>query len=212
MTVKLMTSDQINNELNVINRMWSGGIPPEQADRINAYKAELKRRGVETKAAPPQPTQQTANQAVSEMSDEQLTKELGETLQHVGRDLGDDNTQERFADLRFEIRKRNKNGNGSPVIGSNATTTETSLAQQLAHLGGEVAGRSEEIFSDALARRVEARNQASRKYHLSVLAANAATNLLSTSNNVNDISGDDIEQACAVGVKIAENICAKVGL
>jgi hypothetical protein len=110
MSVKLMTSDQIQNDLEATNRTWPGGIPPEQTDRVNALKSELKRRGETVRSAAKQQAPQANGrpQSIASMTDDQLAKEMRDLASALGSDPNDDSRQERFADVRFELRKRAK--------------------------------------------------------------------------------------------------------
>lgn len=117
MSVKQMTSDQIQDDLEQITRQWAGGIPPEQADRINALKSELKRRGEQARVVRPQANGNSDRpKSIKSMTDEQLEKEMRKLSENMSAD--DDEAQERFANLRFEVRQRAKqyNENSSPPV------------------------------------------------------------------------------------------------
>lgn len=110
MSVKQMTTDQLQDDLESIANTWPGGIPPEQNDRVNALKGELKRRGEPLRAAR---AKQTSNgngapKDIGSMTDAQLEKELRELSQSLGANPKDEDSQNRFADVRFEMRKRAK--------------------------------------------------------------------------------------------------------
>jgi hypothetical protein len=115
MTIKNLTTDQIQADLANISRTWPGGIPPEQNDRVNALKGELKKRGEPLRAAPKapaQPSEPSSSKRVQDMSSKELESELGRLAQVLGNSPSDDESQERFADVRFEMRKRAKMDNG----------------------------------------------------------------------------------------------------
>ena len=112
MSVKSMTADQIQDDLESIVKTWPGGVPPEQTDRVNALKGELKRRGVEARVARPQSSPSSNGNgkpaSIKAMDDTELEKELRRLSTAIGLDPGDDDLQNRFADVRFEMRKRAK--------------------------------------------------------------------------------------------------------
>ena len=99
MSVKQMSADQLRNDLVSISLTWPDGIPWQQNDRVNALKAELKRRG--------EPLEPLAGRAASppvslkSMTDNELEVEL-RTLSM----RNDEESQKRFADVRFELRQR----------------------------------------------------------------------------------------------------------
>lgn len=110
MSVKKMTVDQIQGDLADLARRWPDGPPPEQYDRVNALKAELKRRGVTlmsdvTVKERPAPQQDAARASIAMMSSAELDAELARLTEALAQ--GDDaEAQNRHADVRFEIRKR----------------------------------------------------------------------------------------------------------
>ncbi len=106
MSVKLMTPQQIRNDLKTIQLTWPEGIPFEQIDRVTALKGELKRRG-EPLEAPAEEVQE-ADTPLALASDDKLAAELRALSVVVGRNPNDERAQSRFADIRFEIRKRAK--------------------------------------------------------------------------------------------------------
>lgn len=102
MSVKTLTTAQIRADLRALALTWPEGIPVEQTDRMNALKGELKRRGEEAEA-PAVATKATQRLTVEVMSQEALEKEL-RSLSEMRPD--DEVSQKRFADIRFELRKR----------------------------------------------------------------------------------------------------------
>jgi hypothetical protein len=116
MSVKQMSTTQIQDDLQSIARMWPDGVPSEQSDRINALKGELKRRGEQARPIST-PAQNRATSAVltgpvDALTDDQLASELKRLS---AADLGDEAIQTRFADVRFELRKRAKTEPSSSV-------------------------------------------------------------------------------------------------
>lgn len=100
MSVKLMTPDQLRADLTTIVLTWPEGVPWQQIDRVNAIKGELKRRG--------EPIDQPAGskpaaRAVLALTTGELEAEIRELST---RD--DEESQERFANVRFELRRRAK--------------------------------------------------------------------------------------------------------
>lgn len=101
MSVKMMTADQLRDDLRSITLIWPDGVPFQQVDRVAALKAELKRRGEPletTKAVAPTPRGPDA-----EMTTEDLEAELRKLSVK-----SDEDSQKRFADVRFELRRRAK--------------------------------------------------------------------------------------------------------
>ena len=130
MSVKTMTSDQIQGDLEAISRIWPSGVPPEQTDRVNALKGELKRRGETVRAATRQPPAAQTNgqpKSIAGMSDDQLAKELQNLSNAIGTDPNDDALQERFADVRFEMRKRAKAAKEEPAVPTSPSVTPRAI-------------------------------------------------------------------------------------
>jgi len=114
MSVKTKSTEQIQTDLQGIVKMWPGGIPPEQADSVNALKSELKRRNVMLNADDVSP-RENAPGDVNTVSEHQLSKELKVLSDRLARNPKDEEAQTRFADVRFEIRRRAKNGEGKEL-------------------------------------------------------------------------------------------------
>lgn len=107
MSVKTMTTKQIQDDLKVIALTWPDAVPWEQADRVNALKTELKRRGEDPVVKPDRVT--IANRgAIDMLPTEELEKELRGLSDQISRDPSNEEAQQRFADVRFEIRRRAK--------------------------------------------------------------------------------------------------------
>lgn len=104
MSVKLMSAEAIRDDLRTIALTWPDGVPAQQIDRVNALKGELKRRG-EPLDGPASPTMARALNSITALSTEELEAEL-RTLST----RNDEASQTRFADVRFELRRRNSNG------------------------------------------------------------------------------------------------------
>lgn len=125
MSIKSYTTPQLQQDLDTIFRMWPGGVPPEQTDRVNAIKTELKRRGAELRPAPtvvqPQQLQRAISQEpTSGMSYAALKRELASVVKSINLDPGNDDLQNRFADLRYEVRQREKQGRTDDEVGETA--------------------------------------------------------------------------------------------
>lgn len=104
MSVKLMTTESIRDDLETIAITWPDGVPATQVDRMNALKAELKRRGENANAPNGAPSKAgTGRRNVKSMDREELEQEL-RTLSKAGS--LDDDAQDRFADVRYELRYR----------------------------------------------------------------------------------------------------------
>lgn len=112
MSVKTMTVEQLRGDLDAVARMWPAGTPPEQADRVNALKGELKRRGEDF--AMRAPREEDKPRSLLDMTDDQLSKELRKLSDRIGADPKDENAQERFANVRYEIRKRQRKADADP--------------------------------------------------------------------------------------------------
>ncbi len=217
MSVKLMTTEQIHNDLTGIARMWAGGVPTEQMDRVNALKSELKRRGVDQRI-PGQEEIVTKSVVIEGMDEEQLTKELQSLSVRLGATPGDEALQERFANVRFQLRKLTKNGNG--LVAQSEPQPAPSLSSfdegMVRRTTAEIPRRSaaseqmlREEFLAAQAAHIGRAEEQHRKVELAKCAAKISTYALAKHP---DPDGDDIEAACALGVAVAENIFAKVGL
>lgn len=120
MSVKLMTSDTIRADLQALALTWPDGIPPEQVDRVNALRGELKRRGEDPNVAASIPTSAvlTAQLPIGQMRQDDLEKELRDLSDRLGKKPDDEAAQNRFADVRFELRRRMKS---SPPTDAPAT-------------------------------------------------------------------------------------------
>lgn len=119
MSLKQYATETLQADLAALARMWPDGIPPEQNDRVNAIKNELKIRGVSLRPAAQQPRQSVydevkvvdagnGGESINLLSDAALDAEYKLTARQVGDDPGNDQLQDRFATLRFEMRKRAK--------------------------------------------------------------------------------------------------------
>lgn len=120
MSVKLMTSDTIRADLQALALTWPDGIPPEQIDRVNALRGELKRRGEDPNVVASIPTSAvlTAQLPIGQMRQDDLEKELRDLSDRLGKKPDDEAAQNRFADVRFELRRRAK----SSPLAETATT------------------------------------------------------------------------------------------
>lgn len=100
MSVKLLSADALRADLETIALTWPDGIPLQQQDRVNAIKSELKRRGepIERPAGSPAP-------APAGPMDAMTTEELETELRTLST-RSDDASQTRFANIRFELRRR----------------------------------------------------------------------------------------------------------
>ncbi len=110
MSVKLMSSDTIRADLQALALTWPDGIPPEQVDRVNALRGELKRRGEDPNVAASIPTSAVlaAQLPIGQMRQDDLEKELRDLSDRLGKKPDDEVAQNRFADVRFELRRRTK--------------------------------------------------------------------------------------------------------
>ena len=110
MSVKLITSDTIRADLQALALTWPDGIPPEQVDRVNALRGELKRRGEDPNVAASIPTSAalTAQLPIGQMRQDDLERELRDLSDRLGKKPDDEAAQNRFADVRFELRRRAK--------------------------------------------------------------------------------------------------------
>lgn len=234
MSVKLMTTEQIHNDIAHTNKMWAGGIPMEQVDRLNALKAELKRRGaVAQESQPEMPTLRAADS----LSNEQLTAELASTADIIRKSPSNEGAHERFADLRFEMRKRGVQDEVPKAAAFDPVTKVTDMAAAAvpnrfaSFEEGTVVRRTTEMprrdpaiedarmeaskadFLAAQTRNIQSMEKAVRKYNIAKLALDFASQaIIAQADGIDEVDGDLIEQACTLGVKVAETICAKVGL
>jgi hypothetical protein len=238
MSVRTMTTEALQNDLEVTMLTWGGEIPPEQTDRVNAMKSELKRRGAETTVARPGVKPKTK---ISAMDDDKLAAELKKVAGRLEDDPDDEQLQTRFADIRFELRKRAK---AAEVRKLEPDDEEyVSKNKQASNRGAQLAAELDDVPEPApLSRKapmqtqvaaiqaqadknietIRALEERQRKYQLAAIASNVAARLLDKAKHdfdalLNDnpagvIDGDDIEMACNVGVQVANAIFAKVGL
>lgn len=132
MSVKQMTTEQIQDDLDTIAITWPDGTPPEQDDRVKALKGELKRRG-ETITARPPTRRVVPRPDVNDMTREALEKELRELSATLSRDPQDAGAQDRFADIRFALRNRVDKA----VNGDAQTKRSTSLPPRALELPDE---------------------------------------------------------------------------
>lgn len=111
MSVKLMSPEQIRNDLKTMELTWPDGIPWEQFDRVNALKAELKRRGepLDGPSGPPAGALYAGTAALAASTTAELEVELRKLS---ARD--DEDSQKRFADVRDELRRRAKVDSAAP--------------------------------------------------------------------------------------------------
>ncbi len=224
MSVKMMTTDQIHNDLASIHNMWAGGIPPEQTDRVNALHAELKRRGAEARPASQDVStdRSVGRPTIDTMTAEQLQAELKRLSNVIGTNPNDDAVQEQFANVRFELRKRAKNGTDhmvseTPKVAAyDPVTGETDLQRavrgeidmQAASGNGHIEALKTEFIVQQERRLHEVAEQA-RKMHTAQLAVIVAATLLTKHADPN---GDDVENACSTAVQVAMSVLTKVGL
>lgn len=107
MSIKQMTTQQIQDDLRAIDLTWPGGVPREQADRVNALSRELRRR-TESGDVPAPSTSRVAYNNVADVPQEDLERELRTLAERVARNSNDEAAQARFADVRFELQRRMK--------------------------------------------------------------------------------------------------------
>jgi hypothetical protein len=100
MSVKLLSADALRADLETIALTWPDGIPPQQQDRVNAIKSELKRRGEPIERPPGAPAPTPAGPL-----DVMTTEELEAELRALST-RSDDASQTRFANVRYELRRR----------------------------------------------------------------------------------------------------------
>lgn len=228
MSVKMKTTEQLHQDLASIHNLWAGGIPPEQNDSVNALKAELKRRGVDAAVIRPE---MPVARGIESMTEDQLGAELRALSDRISKSPSDDDLQARFADIRFELRKRTKNGNGHEPKKTGAfdpVTGETDMQQaakpssfqdgavsrhttEMPRRDLEAEERQKAEFMAVQAERVRLMEQAVRKHNLAKVAADVSANIL-TKYDISNVDGDVIENACTIGLQVAQNIFAKVGL
>ena len=127
MSVKTMTTEAIQDDLDTINMTWPEGVPPEQADRVNALKAELKRRGEVPTPRPGRAQGRGARPDVDDMSRDDLEKELRVLSATISRDPEDADAQKRFADVRYALRSRSRNGEGDAPVPRTSTLPPRAL-------------------------------------------------------------------------------------
>lgn len=102
MSVKMMPTDQIRDDLETIQLTWPDGVPWQQNDRVTALKTELKRRG-EPAVRPDGVPSLLTKKAIASATTDELETEL-----RALSTRSDEGSQERFADVRFELRRRAK--------------------------------------------------------------------------------------------------------
>ncbi len=107
MSVKLMTAQAIRDDLNALYLTWPEGVPPEQTDRVNALTRELKYRG-EAPWSPMEAKASAAPASAQEQTTADLEKELRKLSDRIALAPNDAVAQNRFADVRFELRRRAK--------------------------------------------------------------------------------------------------------
>lgn len=122
MSLKQYTTETLQDDLAALARMWPDGIPEQQTDRVNAIKNELKLRGATLRRSQPAQPQRASvyedsaapapsvngGEPINLLSDAALDSEYKLAARQVGDDPGNDVLQDRFATLRFEMRKRAK--------------------------------------------------------------------------------------------------------
>lgn len=114
MSVKLMTPDQLRADLENLVLTYPEGVPWQQLDRVNALKGELKRRGepIDRPAG-----SKPAARAVLALTTGELEAEIRELSTRA-----DEESQERFANVRFELRRRAKLLDDAGLQGEEVTT------------------------------------------------------------------------------------------
>jgi len=108
MSVKQMTTSQIQDDLRTIALMWPEGIPWEQTDRVNALKGELKRRGEPFEKPVDLFDERAVNKPATAATTDELEAELRALSERVARNPKDEAAQQRFADVRYELRQRSR--------------------------------------------------------------------------------------------------------
>jgi len=106
MSVKLMSVDDLKNDLQTIFLTWPDGVPWEQTDRVNALKGELKRRGEEFTLRPGPAVTPTQAVTLKKMTTTELEAQLRQMSERLDVDPDDQVAQTRFADVRYELRGR----------------------------------------------------------------------------------------------------------
>jgi len=227
MSVRTMTTDALQKDLNSVMSMWGGGIPVEQADRVNALRGELKRRGVEarTQAAPlasqdHQPNGEPTQPLLSELNDQQLQAELDRLLTYVGKNPMDEAAQTRFADARYEVRSRSKktNANGHVQEAAVQAVKVDHSERGVSDMQRMVEVKPQPLIVDQSFERNAAVMKEIEQIHIKLqqaqIAATVAARLLSdgAGGDIQYMDGDQIAAACDVGVAVASQVFSKLGL
>lgn len=238
MSVRKMTVGQLNADLEAIMLTWPDGIPEQQQDRINAIKGELKRRGADEVSTQSQVRQQTSAVDLADLTEPALEKELRRLSEILNRNSKDEAAQERFAEVRYELRKRQKvtsngnNGNGAkeyapPPLAERKVPRQIetpqldievidSMKKEAAALDQTPDAPYEPPPSTVKA---EAKNgmllehieQQHLKVQLAQTAAICTTRLLEGKSLVS-VSEAEIEEASFIGMRIARSTFEKAGL
>lgn len=223
MSVRTKTTEALQKDLSEVMSMWGGGIPVEQQDRVNALTSELKRRGVEARIsvteAPPNAQQTVPTSNLSDLNDRALQVELDRLLAHVGKNPYDEEAQTRFADARFEARQRAKasNGNGRNVP-LKEPLPEVSTPEPM-RMDQAAARREREPDFEKIAERNAIAMKEIEQVHIRMqqaqVAAIVATRMITdgmTGDDLRTVDGDQIAAACDIGLAVAAQTFAKLGL
>lgn len=201
MSVRLMTTDAIKKDIQVTVRQWPGGIPAEQEDRMKALYGELKRRGQEAPDRPAAPEPQTE---LADMNDDGLERELRRVAERIGKEPENEDLQNRFADVRFEIKRRSK---PAPSVVRREIEFDTPETIAQVEPPRPSNGKSDLLLS------MSAMELRANKLVLAQIAAKVAGELLTRQASVLDqITGDDIAIATGLGVEIAKAVFTKLDI
>lgn len=224
--VRTMTTDQIKNDIATTVRQWPQGVPPEQDDRMKALYGELRRRGqdvltVQQQAQPQQAAAVASDAALADCSDEALQKELVGLSDRIAR--GDSAAQDRFADIRYEIRKRDK---ARPSSIAARQIEFDSEQPQVAQAAPQTA-QSENGYSTnkrdwgvqqpqngkSLLTSFEEVEQRQNRLIYAQIAAKVSGDLLTAQTSaLGQINGDDIQTACEIGLRITETVFKQLSI
>lgn len=234
MSVRKMTTDQLKADLEAIILTWPDGVPEQQQDRVNALRGELKRRGGDEVSMQPRP--QASAVDLADLTDAALEKELRRLSGVIERNQKDEAAQERFAEVRYELRKRQKangesNGNGKEMFGGAVVARTTEMPARRVPRQVDTPQLDTEVFDEmkkeaALQAAVEvtpaqqavaAKNgmllehieTEHKKVQLAQTASIVAARILDANPMVDDST---VEYACEIGLKVARTIFDKVGL
>ena len=222
-SVRAMTTEQIETDLETVSLMWPDGIPETQNDRVTALKTELKRRlGTsvprEKAAAKPKSIMSTSVEA---LDTDALGVELRRLAEVISKDDNNEEAKNRFADVRYELRRRARRDEPqAPKPSPQVATPELDLSDVEApkkRIVPRLADSNEDAKApnkavEQFSRDAKMLQDTHVQLQLAAATVKVAVDILTAGGAIVSFEDQLIDIAVEVGAKVAQKAFEKFGL